>query len=74
MVPFPQCAMQPLRPTSFYATSQVAVVHAAGQPTQRVWRAALGGIVQATAGAGPLSPSVFVVGHVAALPEQAWQL
>ena len=49
------------------------MVHAAGQPTQRVWRAALNGIVQATAGEGPLSPSVFIVGPVAALPEQARQ-
>lgn len=49
------------------------MVHAAGQPTQRVWRAALGGILQATAGQGPLSPSVFVVGRVTALPEQPRQ-
>ena len=65
--------MQPLRLALWYAASQVALVHAAGQPTQRVWRAALDGILQATAGEGQLSPSVFVVGRVTALPEQPWQ-
>ncbi|KAK9845261.1 hypothetical protein WJX81_001568 [Elliptochloris bilobata] len=59
--------------TPLPAETPVAVVHAAGLPEQRVWRAALDGVVQATADAGPLSPSVVVIGRVAALPEQAWQ-
>ena len=65
--------MQALSLALCYAASQVALVHAAGQPTQRVWRATLDRILQATAGEGQLSPSVFVVGRVTALLEQARQ-
>ena len=46
---------------------QAAIVREAGLPQQRVWRAELGGIVEATAGAGALSPCVVVVGQVVGL-------
>ena len=39
----------------------------AGLPQQQVWRAQLGGIVEATAEAGALSPCVMIVGQVVGL-------
>jgi uroporphyrinogen III methyltransferase/synthase len=46
---------------------QVAIIREAGLPDQQMWRAQLGSIVQATAGASSLSPCVTVIGQVAAL-------
>ena len=50
--------------------AQVAIIRAAGTPEQRVWHSSLGGVLDATAGAGALSPCVVIIGRVAALPAQ----
>ena len=43
---------------------QVAVVRAAGQPEQAVWKGTVSTIAERTEGAGPLSPCVLIIGSV----------
>lgn len=50
---------------------QVAVVRAAGQPEQKIWKATVSTIAEQTEGAGPLSPCVLIIGSVVNLGETA---
>lgn len=43
---------------------QVALVRAAGQPEQKIWKGTIDTIMQITQGAGPLSPCVLIIGNV----------
>jgi len=46
---------------------QVAIVRAAGQPDQQIWKGTVCTIVQQTKGAGQLSPCVLIIGEVVSL-------
>lgn len=46
---------------------QVAVVRAAGQPDQEIWKGTVSTIAEQTEGAGPLSPCVLIIGSVVSL-------
>ncbi len=46
---------------------QVAVVRAAGQPDQMIWKGTVSTIAEQTEGAGPLSPCVLIIGSVVSL-------
>ena len=46
---------------------QVAIVRAAGQPDQQIWKGTVSTIVQQTEGSGVLSPCVLIIGEVVRL-------